>query len=280
MERIAFMIPVHPPKYHFVYAFLDKMIRYNCLPPMYLVFSNAADYASFERKEYITHIVLEDVAMNELYQVVSYKKYKGLAFLQNTEHEFIILCDSEIDIVPENFNSKNIYEKANAIFENKLVYAGNTSSNEFRAIFGASLNFFIDSNDNRIIAEKLENGNLYHWWSDLPVIKKDHLPDFFKCMGWTSEFPTYPRGAFSDPSYLYVNYLLVNHGFNVINTTPITRRAFSLEWLITGDTSILENLDLAKLGFGWVLHQLYNMNKKFFDAKKTFMLFHVDRHSN
>lgn len=285
MEKIAFLIPIHPPKYTILYKLIDKLLAHNKLPHIYCVFSYENDYIAFERKSLIYPIILESTCSKSQldslqlvpFKIISFKKYKGLEYLSNLLYDYIILCDSEIDIVIDNFTYYNVKHKIETLFENKNLYAGNVANNDFRKYFAHSLNVFVNDDDNKRIQTLLENGDLYHWWSDLPVICRDHLPEFFTSVGWPD---MHEDKLMADPGNMYGHFLALYHGFSIINTTPITKRPYSLEWLITSDKMILDKLSEIGVGFCWVLAQLYDMNKTYFDNKKTFLLFHTDRHGS
>ena len=209
------------------------------------------------------------------YNIVAFKKFKGLEYLINTYYDYIIVCDAEMDIIPQNFNQENIMNKINIIFENKIVYAGNVINQDFITIMTPSRNAFIKEIDRKKINEILQNGELYHWWSDLPVVKRDHIQPFFESIGYEE---TVEDWKLHFESSTYVNYLILYHDFKVINTTPITNRCFSLEWLITNDKTILDGLVEIKFGFSWILAQLYHIHSEYLNKKGTFIIYHTNRH--
>ncbi len=165
--------------------------------------------------------------------------------------------------------------KINAIFENKIVYAGNVACPDFVNIMSPCRNAFVKEEDRKKINEILQDGELYHWWSDLPVIKRDHLKPFFESIGYGECIEDW-KLHFEQATY--TNYLILYHDFKLINTTPITHRRYSLEWLITGDKTVLDGLAEIKFGFGWILAQLYHMHTEYLNEKGTFIIYHTNRH--
>jgi hypothetical protein len=115
------------------------------------------------------------------------------------------------------------------------------------------------------------NFTLYFWWSDLPVYRREDIIPFLNMI-------KYEKLIWESFDYLiYQYYLILYHGFKIINITPITNINFSLENLNTNDMNILQKLIDIKYGFSWVNSKMYNLNKDFLDSQKSFLIFHLDR---
>ena len=129
MDSLALIIPIHPEHYHFIYNLIDitnKNSENNI--DIFLIFSNEQDYNIFNKKDFIKKIILPSINTNS---IVTYKKFYALENLKNeAKYDYFIVCDAEISIIPENFNRTNILNKINKIYENKLIYAGNSDNNE------------------------------------------------------------------------------------------------------------------------------------------------------
>ena len=70
----------------------------------YLIFSNQDDYDEFEYKEYIKHIIVPSDKIINTKAHVPFKKFYALDYLKdNTQYDYFISCDAEIDIILENF---------------------------------------------------------------------------------------------------------------------------------------------------------------------------------
>jgi hypothetical protein len=115
-------------------------------------------------------------------------------------------------------------------------------------------------------------GNLYTWWSDLPVYKRKHLPHFFSKIAMYSE--NYTWNHFDHLIYQY--YLILYHEFNIVNTTPLTGGFWSLEYLVTKTIPVLDCLKLHRFGFGWLTKKTFYTMPEYYTKQKTFLIYHMD----
>jgi hypothetical protein len=190
--------------------------------------------------------------------------------LINSNYDYFIVCDSEIDIIPENFTNDNISEKINNIFNNKYIYAGDTKGVWVNNITSTSADLFFED-EYKKLKYITNNFQLYFWWSDIPVYKRTHLKSFFEKINYTNIIP------YHFDHIIYQFFLLLTEEFQIINTTPITNSHWSLEELRTNDINILNKLSETKYGFGWITKRLYELNPNYFISKKTFFVYHLDR---
>jgi hypothetical protein len=56
--------------------------------------------------------------------IVTFKKFFGLKKLSQSKYDYIICCDSEIDIILDNFTAENMNTKIANIFKQKKIFAG------------------------------------------------------------------------------------------------------------------------------------------------------------
>ena len=75
--KIAFIIPIHPKHYDYIYNFIDTIKIYI---DIYLVFSNENDYIIFNKKDKIKKIIIPNINTNN---IVTYKKFYALDKLKN-----------------------------------------------------------------------------------------------------------------------------------------------------------------------------------------------------
>jgi hypothetical protein len=235
---------------------------------IYIVFSSNSDYQLFDKKDMIKPIFSNASGPG----IINIKKFDGLKYLRDSicDIKYVIVTDSEICINPINFTERNIIKKIESIFDNKILYAGKATDISFININKISSNVFDNSNQQRLRVIT-DNFSLYHWWSDLPVYRISDLTHFFNSINDTNIMFHH----FDNIIYNY--YLLLFHGFSIINITDITGIPYSMEYSFVTDTIILNKLLDISLGFGWVVKRLYNMNAVFFDNVGTFLLFHLDR---
>jgi hypothetical protein len=266
IKKVAFLIPSHPPHYHYIYNLVNNLTKYDIKVDIYLVFSNMEDYNKFTMKNEIKPIICDSYKTNS---IITYKKFFGLKHLANSKYDHIICCDSEIDIISKNFNNSNINNKLRDIFNNKYIYAGYSNDPVLIEINKKSANMFQEKYD--YLKDITNNFSLYFWYSDLPVYRKEDILPFLNMIN-------YENLIWEHFDYiLYQYYLILYHRFQIVNTTPITKLNFSFERLNTNDINILQKLLDIKYGFGWVNKQMYDLNKDFLESHKTFLIYNLDR---
>jgi hypothetical protein len=265
INNIAFIIPTYPPHYHYLYNILPKLVN---IINIYLVFSNNEDYKSFIMKDLITPIIVKEPINKN--SIITFKKFYALKELISSSFDYFIVCDSEIDIIIENFTKDNIQQKVCNIFSNKILYAGSVDNVDLININKTCASLF--PNDLKKLNSITENYTLYSWFSDLPVYRKEDLADFFNKIDYTNIVYTH------FDHLIYQFFLLLERGFIITNITKITKLKWSLELLITNDINICDNLLNEGYGFGWCSNTFYNINKYFLkDKSKSFLIYHLDR---
>jgi len=266
IDYIAFIISIHTTHYFFIYNLLNKYKKNNIEIDIFLVFSNNTDYDNFDMKNEIQPIICDFL---NPHSIVTHKKFFGLKQLANSEYDYIICCDSEIDIICDNFTNEVINNKIQNIFTNKKIYAGDTDDIKGKNITETSANIFPNNID--VLKNITNNFTMYFWWSDLPVYRTSDIIPFFNIINY--ENITWEH--FDHIIYQY--YLVLYHGFEIINTTPITNMKWSLESLYTTDIDTLNNLIDIDYGFSWNSKGMYELNKNFITSQKGFLIYHMDR---
>jgi len=174
---VAFVIPSYPPHYNYLYDLLDKLKKHNIIIDIFIVFSNQADYECFKLKDNIKSIVLKEPLNTS--SKVTFKKFYALNQLINSNYDYFIVCDSEIDIIPENFNYINIREKIENIFKNKKIYAGDLKGKGIKYV-NTYCSSLYKGEEYNLLKEATKEFTLYSWWSDIPVYRKGDLEKFFQ----------------------------------------------------------------------------------------------------
>jgi hypothetical protein len=265
ITNTAFLIPIHPPRYDFMYKLIDKCKNNHIEIDIFLVFSNNADYDDFNMKGEIKPIICDPFKTDS---IVTFKKFYGLKQLANSAYDYIICCDSEIDILCHNFTNENINSKIQQIFDNKKIYAGHTDKGALPCITQTSANLFPEKHD--LLKNITNDFSLYFWWSDLPVYRRVDITPFFNMIN--CDIIVWEH--FDHIIYQY--YLILYHGFEIINTTPITGIKWSLEEFRINDIDILNKLVGINYGFSWIAKKTYELNKNFIESQKGFLLYHLD----
>jgi len=276
MNSVGLIIPIHPKHYNFIYNLIDLT---NQNPEnnidIFLIFSNENDYNIFSKKDFIKKIILPPTNTSS---IITYKKFYALETLKNeAKYDYFIVCDAEISIIPENFNRTNILNKINKIYQNKLIYAGINGAVEkimkdvASIIIKDSASIFINNNDVNELKNITNNFQLYYWWSDLPVYKREHLTDFFSkicCDNLTwHQFD----------HKIYLNYLILYHKFNILNLSNLINLNWSLECYNTNNKEDLSILKNNNYGFSWATPNFFNDNKDYLMKEGCCLLYHLDK---
>jgi len=269
MDSVAFVIPIHPPFFHYLRNFLGQ------LPPassrVYAVFSSPEDRGAFGEHPAVSPIVIPQGLTYDPHStagIVDFKKFYALSQLKNSHHEYFIVCDSEIQLVPENYTPENVLGKIEAIFKNKQIYASNGGSGNTVAACTAF------PGDLALRAKALtEDYGLVFWWSNLPVWKREHLPHFFELL-------PIPAEIYSRPDYnIYQVYLALYHDFRFLNLTPHIGVYSSLEGFATRKEELIDRLSALGYGHAWVMTTQLNLNRDKLTQLGTFLAYHLDRYT-
>lgn len=266
--KIAFIIPIHPKHYKYLYDLIELLDTNKIEIDIFLIFSNEDDYNEFEKKDKIKKMVLLPNTNTE--NIVTYKKFFALEKLKNdTNYDYFIVCDAEISIIPENLNEKNMINKIDNIFKNRYIYGGEVNYSDTQKIIKTS--YDIVKKKINLFNNKFFNYNLFFWWSDLPVYKREHLNSFFKYIDYSN------INWFHFDHKIYLNYLYLYHNFNIINVTPLIKHNWSLESYYTNDIQNLYKLKSIKYGFSFITPRIYEKFKNFFIEEGSFLIYHLDR---
>lgn len=269
MDRVAFVIPIHPPFFHYLRNFLAQM------PPassrVYAVFSSPEDRDAFGEHPALSPIVIPQGLTYDSGSsagIVDYKKFYALHQLKDSHHDYFIVCDSEIQLVPENFTPENVLGKIEAIFRNKQIYASNGGSGNTVAacnVFGPD-----DAARAKVLTQDY---GLVFWWSDLPVWKREHLPHFFEVL-------PIPDTIYSRPDYnIYQIYLALYHDFAFLNLSPHIGVYSSLEGFATRKEELIDRLTALGYGHAWVMVTQLSLNRDKLMKLGTFLAYHLDRYT-
>ena len=119
----------------------------------------------------------------------------------------------------------------------------------------------------------MQDFHLFSWWSDVPVYRRSDLLHFFDLINYDN----ITRYHFD--YLIYQNYLILYHGFEIINITPLTGITFSLEELNlrANDTGVLNTLIDIQYSFSWVTKSTFSMIPEFIKQQGGFMIYHLDR---
>ena len=269
-NTIALIIPIHPPKFKFIYNLKKKINTiYKCCD-IILIFSKNSEYDQFKYKENFKSIILpSNYKTNNL---ITFKKFYALNVLKE-KYSYYIVCDSEIDIIDENFTYENISIKINEFYSNKKIFSGEVLSEQIgpQNKTKSCSNIFKNRDDKNKLKNLTNNYRLYYWWSDLPVYKGSHLDDFF------SKINENNLGKHYFDHKIYLNYLVLYHNFEFINITPLIGKNWSLESYNDNNINNLEILKTHSYTFSWIVPNLLKKHKEYLKKNGSFLLYHLDR---
>ena len=279
ITNTAFVIPTHPPHYHYIYNLIWRLEQAKIHIDIFLVFSNTSDFELFNFKSSIKPIIIPSMPKWSEIQtpVVVFKTFYALKQLAATTYDYFIVCDSEIDIIGENLTNENLREKITTIFANRNIYSGDVSDNSItngylREILDKSAGVFneTDRESLRLITKDFTQ---YIWWSDMPVFRRADLDKFFDRIDET-KVSWY---VFNHIVYLY--FLILTDDFKIVDTTNITGMNWSLEHPnIVYNKTMIDKLSELGVGFSWVVYKSFlTMKDHFKKDKKTIILYHLDR---
>jgi len=267
-ENVALVIPIHPSHFEYLYRIINNLNNID----LFLIFSSVEDYKLFKMKDKIKPIIVNVPPEKQTKEtgIINVKKLLGLKQLMNTNYEYFILCDAEIEIIKNNFNKNNILSKIKNIFDSKIIYSGPTNSEGEMNIIRTAANVF-DPKEIEKIKNETKDFNLYFWYSDLPVYKKEHLKDFLKKIDIM-------KLSYHHFDYLLYQYwLILNHGFKIYNYKDLINHKSGLEFYETDKMEDLNKLKNINFGFSFVNKKLYDKNKDYLSKIGTFIIFNLDR---
>jgi len=263
-SKIAFIISVHPPHYHYVYNYLDQLTD-EC--DLFLVFSDEFDYGGFERKEKINKIIMPKNTIDGHEGVINYKKFYALEQLKDSKYDYFIVCDSEIELTA-NYNYETLYNKVFDIFNKKIIFGSDFP--EYDWIMKDSAGIFpIKYQDE--IKNITKNYTIYTFWGDLPVYKREHIDHFFSLINYSKI-----RYAQFD-HIIYGYYLCLFHNFTIKSISDETGIIIDIAAFNTTNIDILNKLKEIGYRFNWTMKKQYIDNKDFYDKYKTIIVYNIDR---
>jgi len=266
IDNVALLIPVHPPHYTQVYTLLNKIKDNNIHIDIYCIFSNRGDYDTFTMKDMIKEIIPESVPDDN--SIISFKKLYGLKYMVNTKYDFIILCDSETDIIVENFTKDNITQKISNIFINKRLY-GIYMGDFYKSIMSACANVYT-GDDYTKIESATKNLRLYTFFYNIPVYKREHIQGFLDKI----KYDTLKITWYHFDTLMYDYFLVVTQSFEIVDVSSF---AHDSDGLYVDNIDNLKKLKEFGLEFGSVVGNFWRDKSEILKEEKTFLLVNIDR---
>ena len=272
IDWLAICIPIYPPHYEYAYRFLEKTSN---LFPIYFVFSSQEDYELFERKDIIHPLIYPVAISNGNDSIINRKKLFALHSLQNSSYTYILILDAETDFLRESFEEKRFLQAIESFFTQKRIYGKTiTGSRHYRQIVQI-MKTCAESMPPEVfncILKETDNFTIYTWWSDLPLYKREDLPDFL------SKLEAQSISWFHFDHILYSYYLLGYHNFTIFNLEPyIQDPTVFFEDYIPDEEFQVQRLHELGVQYMYVRYSLYTKFSKLFDKFGSLFLFHLNR---
>jgi len=272
INNIALLIPVYPPHYPFVYNILNKLKNNKIYIDTYLIFSNDKEYNIFEMKDMIIKIIPESVPDNN--SIINFKKLYGLKYMSNTKYDYIILCDSESDIIPENFTKNNMTKKMDDTFTNNKIYGIKVDFGELNKLVSDIMitcaNTFTGL-DYIKIENATKNLTLFTNFYNTPVYKREHIQGFLDKINYNILNVTWHHFD----TLIYDYYLIAVHNFQIIDITDIARD--DGHGMYVENTENFYKLKDLGFGFGSAVNKFWKLMENDLTKEGTFLLVNIDR---
>jgi len=283
--NVAFVIPLHPPKFKHMAAFLDSYESVGGVnADISTVFSSREDseefaavhHESIPEKGYLP-LVYNGSAARLAMNPIFYKKYWAIFTLLDA-YNFFFLVDSEIKIL-KSFDAE---ELASTIHYRKIFYGSEPKKEDldrlFRYINEQSMYNFLDLDRQRLHVIN-RNSTVYFWYNEIPVVEAKTAKRYLEYIAFREDITDHAKAditgannAFDFLSYsyyclLYDNFALINVGYLAENIGPSFGEGGG------GDANLLRITRPH-----WALEETWLKSKNKFDQQNIVMLFHCDRH--
>ena len=271
MQKVAVVVPVHPPKKKYALNLAKSFRKQNTqYIDLYFIYTNKDDEECFKKmNDGIQSILLpsdidhSEIEKRNLYPIFK-KLYAVYLLSKENEYEFIITVDSESLFL----DLSNIYDVCKSFRDKKEVYGNQSDFQKYNKICKTILKQFDKS-------FKTIDTSIYFFFSQIPIYESKIANEFFKfiqfekfnqiisMMNWeTFEYP------------LYYYYCVHRHGYKVVDLAKYGIDVkHSLECRMT--IAIKTILDDNDIDINWqAIHHITLFNAI---DKKICMLYHLDR---
>jgi len=280
IDNVALLIPIYPPHFPALYGILKKLKDNTINIDVYVIFSTKEEYDKFAMKDSVKHIIINYVP-NQRIKVektesgyVMFKKLYGLHYMIGSPYEYIILCDSEMDILPENFTKENVLSKIERFYSNKMLSGVNAERyGVTMKIIRTCADQFVGE-DHAKIKDATQDFRLYSFWFDIPVYKTAYLQEFLDKIQYSTMMFTWH--TFEHVLYNY--YLIACQGFKVVDITDFVDNEYTISnGIYVHNSKRMNMLKYVGVGFGFTLAKFWKDKRELLEAERPFLLCHTDR---
>jgi hypothetical protein len=281
-SRVALIIPIHPPHYHFIYELLAKPI-----PDLdiYFIFTCQRDVTLFNppvsTSKWNSMIMADSIARDLIIHslransIVTLKKWWALSRLDIKAYDYAIVCDAEITFIKSDID---IHELCRKQVDAKLFVSAIPSGLGHHRFTKTSLHYLVDRDpciDYAQAEKEVDTIGSYTWFSDVPVYDMSTVTRFLRYIRFNNAETTVERLSFDVFDYIvYAYYMILYHGYKTVHI-PIVTGWGSCEELSDIEVYLVS---YRKYRLGWALHGFYLDYKPYIDAlPDVYMTFHLDR---
>jgi hypothetical protein len=265
-DRVAIIIPIHPPKFDW----MRRIANWRSVSTtLFLVFTNEREAALFKAFNNFglkfTPIIVTQICPQSAIDtafgnsgIVSFKKFVALHHISEAyAYRYAICVDAEIKFV----NIDKLLPACQSFCELKTIVAGTNCCPKINA---ACLQFFRDDPNYESIKRYESN---YFWFSEIPIYDMEIVPGFFKYIGRTDDW----LGIVSQMSYHtfeYVAYYFYSMLYNGYTLTVLPDHGWSLEQC---SAALWKKVNETICPLHWVWEKSYDT------TMDVVMLYHLDR---
>lgn len=263
--KVAFLVPIHPPHFHFARDLLVSLHNHGLdkETEVWFVFTDEVDKASFGDYPY-TIVLPENLRIFDNNGIINIKKFYGLRQIQD-KYPYVIVLDAESQFI----RNVNVFALCEEYFSSKILLGNEVlpeGTERTEGIKNSCKRFFAGHKD----FEKLNNP-LYLWFNQPCIYKTDTLNDFWDKINYDKNIAKLQWADFD--YYMYMFYLILYHGFNIEDIDIRSNYGIceATEDLLFFKSDKYETLPIF-MASQPVLHK--------FDNPKCFIAIHLDRNKD
>ena len=264
MNSSCFLVPIHPPKFHFGVDLIKSYNHFFNDDHFYFVFSSNEEETNFRnltpQSNFRSLIATADISRGPINQ----KKYNGLCQLfDHTEFEHVAVIDCDCLFI-KNLNYDSLFEKIN---ESMTLNATYYALENWNPVIRTDCLKFFKPQDVEILKSITDNFRAYFWFNEIPIYNKKRFKEFV-------EYIDYPKIHDSlewyNFDFIIYGYFLLLKGYAKLNILNFNAPEFGF----LESQNLIPQSDFEQVFHNWnpmwIKNEILNM-------KNVFIKMHVDR---
>ena len=217
--RVAYIIPVHEPKFHFLRTFLASRTEHNLTESIdvHVVFGSQVELDKWQAlasgdssPRGVSTVLYGGPADLLQLHPIFFKKWWTVQLLIH-RYDYFVVADAELEFV--KFHDP--VAVAQYIHNLKLVFGAKSGCTG--DIIRHTMWRFSEAERSELL-QKTSDGKLYLWYNELPVVEATSAAEYLQEFN-VSTTPT----AWADFDHLsYTYFMLLRHNWTAVDLTPIT----------------------------------------------------------